>query len=302
MYKEIYTDTTENLTLSVYLDGVLADPTAQDVDVKIYDKAGTQIGAAIAATRMGTGVYKFLFPLAYTDVESTYTVRWEFDIQGTPANRVDKIVVVTPYASLEDIATAANLSMIVGSPNYKSATEIAAAEARARRAIEAYTGQFFGRRVGSEYAEAAGNEILTLSEPVIQVNEVYYGTTKIYDHLEIDNDAVFEVSLTGQSIVGYLPLTDGSKSDTYANFARYNKYIVAGIFGYETVPADIKEAATVLAAFYVCNDSTYWNRYIKQVKFGESQMAYDTRAFGGTGVAYCDMLLDPYRMLNMFIV
>lgn len=301
MYFEVYTDTTQFLTLSVYQSNALIDPDGSAVSVSVY-KNGVMLGAPISATKHSTGIYKFLFPMVYTDVEDVYQVRWDFTISSVQAYRIDKVAVVTPYAEIDNIALEAGLSLTPGDSNYKSIDEITRAETQARRAIEAYTGQFFGRRGGSEYAEAAGNEILTLSEPVIQVNAVYYGTRKIYDHLEVDNEAVFETSPTGQSIVGYLPLTDGSRSDTYASFARYNKYIVEGIFGYETVPADIQEAATVLAAFYLCKDSTYWNRFIKQVKFGESQMAYDTRAFGGTGVAYVDMLLDPYRLLNMFIV
>jgi hypothetical protein len=216
----------------------------------------------------------FRLEIQYYDGPTLRTVKNSYDV-------------VTQYAGVEDIAISGNVSITdTFAQNYQPWTVVREMESLARRTVEAFTGISFGRRYKKVQVDASDSTSLYLDEELSWVGAVFHDEEMIYGP---GLDSTVNISDTGRLIEVY-----DSSGDKFGFPSGFNYYVV-GIFGPEEVPYDVELATKQLAIFYLCADSSTMNKYVEQIKFGESAVKTNRMAFTGTGLRSVDLLLDHYR-------
>jgi hypothetical protein len=236
---------------------------------------------AIDVSELSQWPEPFKIELSYYDGAVLKTVKNSYDV-------------VTKYASVEDIAISGGISL--NDPmaqNYQPWTVVREMESLARRVVDSFTGRSFGRRYKKVQVDATDGCSLYLDEPVSWVGAVFHDEEMIYGP---DLDSTVAVSDSGQLVE--VRDSTGQKF----GFPSGYEYYVVGIFGPEEVPIDVQLATKQLAIHYLCSDSSTVNKYVEQVKFGESSTKTNRLAFYGTGLRAVDLLLDHYRFHRYLVV
>jgi hypothetical protein len=73
-----------------------------------------------------------------------------------------------------------------------------------------------------------------------------------------------------------------------------NIYTVDGNWGWEEVPAAVKEAAKLLVNDYACADAQYRDRYLTSMTAADWRIQFNSGAFKGTGNVRADQLLSDF--------
>lgn len=294
---EIYRNSTEYVGLTLYSNGQYIEPTDADGNpmmpvVRVLSEDGlTVLRDYKTSTRQDVGRYNFLLDLNLTQNESILQVEWNFEIEGDPATKIDYVEVVTPYVTPDTIKSSY--------PNLadRSHDEIKEHERLARLVIDAYTGQFFGKRRMS--VKVYPNSVGTLQ---------FFMNVLSIESLAINGAAVNPTGYRfdyGSNCI-YVPRTSDTweiKYDTAARPRSKSRYYIAtGTFGYQTVPSDVNIAAKMLVNDYFCQDNMYRQKGIKAVRAADWRFDVDDRAFTGTGNIDVDRILDKYRVTNLVII
>jgi hypothetical protein len=80
------------------------------------------------------------------------------------------------------------------------------------------------------------------------------------------------------------------------------EYVVEGVWGYQDVPGDVKQAARLLVQDYSCDESLWRERYIDSVRAGDWRFEFNAQAFAGTGNVQADQILSGYRRATMVVI
>lgn len=197
--------------------------------------------------------------------------------------------VVTPYTTPDAIAASGNIDMYDSdATNYHSYSSVRDAEAAARFVIESQTGRSFGRHYNQQVVDGTDLDCLYVDEHITWIGLVMHDEEPIYS----DTTGSYTVSPSGHVI----KIKDDSGQ--YYGFPEGFKYTIIGIFGEDSVSADVEMATRLLAVHYLCSDSTTQNNYIESVKFGESATKANRLAFHGTGVMVVDKIIEKYKFHN----
>lgn len=162
-----------------------------------------------------------------------------------------------------------------------------------RHVVEAKTGQSFGKRFDAFPSYGTGH--VRFSAPMIEFTGVSdrYATNSItlsppklaYEVME-DRFGMF-LDWEGYHI----------KTDSTLLLTRRNRgcVFVKGIFGYEYVPRDVKEAALLLAGMWGCEQAVWRDRYIQTMRSSDWSVSYHRNGFlSTTGSVTADLLLAKY--------
>lgn len=163
-----------------------------------------------------------------------------------------------------------------------------------RHVVEAYTGQSFGLRKGTEIATWASNTWVTES-PIVSIESFGAPAEVVVTYPTIGGDVLRR---------SYDPKSDtyilsGKTYDPWNPQTKAKTAPVVGIFGYEYVPFDVKEAAMHLAASYGCNESMWRDRYLQSMASADWRVTYTSGAYVGTGSVIADQLLEKYQNSGM---
>lgn len=203
---------------------------------------------------------------------------------GAVYNIKDRAQVVTPLFDFSDLPT---------DQGYKE-EDWRELERLVRHVVEAYTGQSFGKYRDTRVVSENSN-IVSLDVPMIEfigVGDRYitHSTTLTPPKLphEIFNDG-YDLKIDWSN---YHVKTDSmwilSKRP---NGCR----LITGYFGYEYVPADVKEAALLIAGMWGCNQAVWRDRYIQTMRSSDWSVTYNDRGFEfTTGSVTADLLLSKY--------
>lgn len=247
-------------------------------------------------------------PYAATHAEANLNVAVAFTVGGNPYVKNVKVEVVTPYVELHEVK-----KIIGGTPSDEECFE---AEQAARLVINAHTGQSFGLFEGTYTVMGNFDAALPMPAHVVSISKIDEGAYTRYDTSDGDEDnwlgkGFFEITGTGwflkrtnwgnstwnadfewsQYTSDPITYPASTRSTTFANDVIYT---VTGVFGYETVPPAIHDAAALLVNDYACADREYRERYLESIKSADWRIQFNRGAFRRTGNARADKLLSPY--------
>lgn len=292
---EVLVNTVSNVFYNIFVNGVLTDATGT-VTVNVYKDGVKVVNAATATKISGTGKYSYLIPgsvvvdsetIPLITVEGVLVIEWNFTVSSNAFSIREYYDVVTPYALWSDFNT-------LGTVAY---ADYVLCERIARKVINAYCGQEFGKITATLPQEGTGNDGLKLSKRLISLTDVTWPT----------------IDSRPGVVIGWIPTewettADGWVLRTQPNvtkidpvdpdnpiFKRNIIYNVTGVWGYEGVPSSVEEASKILIADYLCVDHKYRDKYLSDVKMGDWKFQFTSKAWTGTGNATADELLQDYR-------
>ncbi|ASR77317.1 hypothetical protein FDI36_gp206 [Streptomyces phage NootNoot] len=289
---EIYRDTTSTVTLEHPVTGTLTADVMRGDAVISADQPVTSSG----------GIHTTTIDWSLTEYDGTLKVVWK----KTGFSRSTYVEVVTPIIPLFQLE--ALLEDVSQQDRYD-------AEAVARRIIEVYTGQSFGKFRGTK--DVAGNDSsrLALPMPLISFTDMTDST------LSYDPSAF---RITGEGwFLGQAPgawwtikqappeevLDEFHSGVIYApgvikkrDFSYTAVYTITGDWGYESVPYPVVQAAKLLISDYACQDASYRDKYLESMKAADWRIQFTQAAYDGTGNLKADQLLEPYKLTNMVVI
>ena len=161
-----------------------------------------------------------------------------------------------------------------------------------RHVVEAFTGQHFGKTIKTK--SITTNTVQNFDVPLIELRGVSdryatHSTTLTPPKMS------YEIADEGHTLSidwdSYHVKTDSMWIlDKKANSC----VLMEGVFGYDRVPADVKEAALLIAGVWGCEQAVWRDRFIETMRSSDWSVTYNDGAFVSTGSATADQLLAKY--------
>lgn len=241
-------------------------------------------------------------PFSLTSLDQEFEVKFNFVIDSVSASITEHVNVVTPVLSRAR-------AEILAPGRYDDSEPIV------RHIIESYTGQRFGKWIGTYNIFGEDDSELQLPSRLISLSAINYGgvSEDVNTYLikgerwfigknrygltvkEAPPEESVEYVISGGETIFY-PFRG------YARFGEDVEYAISGVWGYESVPVLVVKAAETLFADYVCNEATYRNRYVSSVAAQDWKLTFNGRTWDGTGNVIADQLLEKYRRTGMAII
>ena len=274
----------------------------------------------LTATQLETdpGTYQVILPMTLTSRPRSFKLNWKYTVGSEQVLHTSYLDIITPYADIAEIMQDLNLGLDQSDPNYKTYHEIIMAEKYARKTIEAFCGQNFYLYDDIQVAYGAGTNILSLPFKLSALHELYADDVLLVDKINginnwgytpIVSETGFGLRIDMNSFMdntvyvanGMVPPTvnDLAYHGVFRNNVRYR---VQGRFGWDEVPPNVEEAATILVKEYFSKDNTWRNKYVKKLSAFDWDIEYSSDIFRGTGNLYVDQLLQPYVITGMVVI
>lgn len=309
---ELWKETTNK----VYLEGDSGwTPTAT------YAKDGVSAGSLSPV--WNTDDLRFEATLPYILDECTVTVTWTFTVPGAgQIIKTDSYEIITPLVTKREIKSI-----------WEEATdeEVVEVEAAVRYIIQAHTGQKFGKRNKSMVVPGDGEKALAMPERLMSISGIktlsavlnpsaviiiadgWYVKKKYYDVVsEIENTSLywdgagvydFDFPEEAPHGLGHTPdrfghgeIISAPGSFSGATWKDDYPFTITGVWGYDSVPSAVKEAAKLLINDYACSEQSYRDRYLDSIKSADWRLQFNDKAFLHTGNVRADQLLNDYVM------
>lgn len=300
--KELLVNSISNIEYKIYVDGVLTDATG-DVrvtvskeDVKIVDN---QIATPVPST---DGTYRYLMPTTITvegepfdvtSAEGILKATWTFAVGVTTLVVTEYYDVVTPYCSWEYFAPVSPDTI----PTYQDYLEC---ERIARFVINSHCGQEFGQEYSTYAVEGHGTNSLALPRHIQTLDAVTWATNPVPRPGEVigwNYPYAWEIVASGWTIRQQPYPNDPIVTNQHKpRFIRNRTYNISGLWGYQSVPTEVVEAAKILTADAMCKEAKYRDKYLDNIKMGDWRLQFTAGAWQGTGNAKADDLLIDYRL------
>ena len=269
------------------------------------------------ASETDFGVYNVYPPLSLTDRPRSLRLVWEYEVDGKEVTKEHKLFVVKPYTDLTQAADALGFGFDQSDPNYRTFSDLVAAERYARKLIENYTSQQFYLYDDVNVVYSTGADILPLPYKLNSLHELYLNDILLVDTINDVNNWNMSVIVSESGFGLRVNRADMLDNTVYvANgmippsindsnggaFINGGTYRVAGRYGWEEVPDDVELACIELMRDFFSKDKEWRNKYIKSIQTFDWQFQYDTSSFTGTGNNYADQLLLPYVINKMVVI
>lgn len=284
-------DRTARLTVPV-------TPSSSSADVNVYVKGQSTPVYTPATVTPETDGLSFMLPFSLVQDEKDLFVTWSFTYTENSVeqtyNGTTYIEVVTPILTDKEIKEI--------HPN-ATAYEITRIEKAVRHIIQAFTGQKFGKFVGTKDVQGTGSLALNLPARLVSITSVN-NVQNVSDYFLIDG---------GGWVLRHYPWgVPPVKADYYGlhqhvggvihnpnsvkigEFNASTTYSINGVWGWETVPSQVKEAARLLVNDYACTDINYRDRYLTSMTAADWRIQFNSGAFLKTGNVRADQLLNDY--------
>jgi hypothetical protein len=314
---QILRGTIATAELEIYSNGRLINADG-DVTLTIVDADYSDVILGenlVAYNDPAIGRYTFDLDSTYTNLNRILMLTWSYEVNGKSTYQEDYYEVYTPYASVSEIISYYDFGTRPSDVNYRSETEIAAAEKIARLQIEGYAGQAFGRAWGQQEIFGNGSDALELVQRMISVERLYENGRLVIDYTTdpVVNTFGWNVELTPTNRAIRILNQDYNNFINYDNqidpvnmyvgrFRDRSRYMVYGELGWTYVPSDVSTCAKILAGDYLAQDSQWRNKYLKKINLSEISFELAGGAFNGTGNVIVDGILDSYRNTGIVII
>ncbi len=256
--------------------------------------------------------YSIDIPFALAQSDRSLEIQWTFDyVEDGHTYEYDNktyVDVVTPILPIRDIQA------ILGD-NFND-EEVADVERAVRHIIQAHTGQFFGKFFGKKYITGSGEPYLRLPSKLISLNTVN-GNTYWNDALAVRGSGWYLQSRTyGVPTVradfdgwhedpwgysGRVPIVAPYTKTTF-NFLDNVEYEVDGVWGWNSVPTAVQEAARLLVNDYACSDSMYRDRFLSSMTAADWRIQFHEGAFSNTGNVRANQLLAEFVLRRGWVI
>jgi hypothetical protein len=258
-----------------------------------------------------SGGYRVVLPFSLVDADRDLTIKWRFSyLQGSSTLTYaydTNVSVVTPYLTHDDILTA------IPEASALSSLELSRLERKIRGVIDNFTGQSFGKFIGSNEVTGAGDRELKLPDRLLEMTNLTG-----FDILK-DSDGDTELGFYAVRGDGWFigiarPTPDGDfvfenvirNPRTMWNNCNHFRddvvYTVTGTWGYYSVPQSVIEAAIILCEDEICPQSEYRDRYLKTISGDGWRYEYNPAAYSGTGSVVADQLLSQFCVQKMLVI
>lgn len=288
--KELLVNNLSTVDYTIYIDG-----TATNADGSVAAKAylnNAETGTNLSVSSPSTGKYKALVPMTMVASEGSVRVEWTFTIQSNPVVLSEEYEVVTPYVSWNVFQSKASYADYLDS------------ERIARKVIDWYTGQTFGKLATIYTVEGIDTNGLKLPRRLLSLTEVrwmdqYTNPSVITAPSPSDGWNEYNWELVSDGWILRTPRARKRLDAAYPtkySFSRNTSYQVEGVWGYSAIPTNIEEAAKIMVANLLCKDQKYRDKYLKAIQTNDWDIEFMKEAFQGTGSVTADQLLNEYRM------
>lgn len=312
---EIQKGSSQTVYLDLYSENADALPT-----VTVQKGDGTT--TSLVVTNEGpvgniTERYSTILGLANTQNEDSLKVTWSLSIGGTPVTKTEYYDIVTNYVSVSEVKA------IWPHLSDDQAVDL---ESNVRRIIDAYCGQNFGGSTKTLTVNGAGEDFLRLPERLLVLQGIQTLTTtldikdsiitgdgwylkkgwtagNVYttsDNQYFTNVDDFWINNPDVGEPGYEKPEHGYVIHAPRQYAMTTPWMkdypfkITGSWGWVRVPVDVSLAAKLLINDYGCNEELYRDRYLKAVKFADTDIDFGQPSWGGTGNVRADQLLSEF--------
>lgn len=230
--------------------------------------------------------------LPYLQYDGELAINWTFLIEYDTYTERVYYDVVTPILSRAEIAD-------IYDPEVLTDKEYLKIEAATRHIINAHCGQTFGKYIGTWTVRGDASNSLALPARLLQVENVNGilpaeysidgGGFNLRHYIYSDVNIKADVGVQQRAGVIFDPY-----AISRAKFEKDQTYSVYGIWGYNSVPQTVKEAAKLLVNDYACADAAYRDRYLTSMTAADWRIQFNAGAFINTGNVRADQLLEPY--------
>ncbi len=302
---EVKINTSKTLTLTLP-----SDPTSNSVSVSLYHEFGDLVSGPTSATRTGTGVYTITYGQESSGIyilnsSGKYKAEFTYAVSGTTYTQTQVINVYTPYITYEEFFEEyPELEESFGPKFEKS-------ERQVRNIINTFTGQSFDPyNKKTLILNGSNTENLHLPLPIYTIRKVItdVGTTEeetIHDittsleNLEKVRTGVFNFG-SSYYIRWKKSLLDSVNVMLYTNkFKPKTTYSVYGDFGWQFVPENVKQAAVLILADMMNDDSAYRRHGFYAVDLDIVKLQSKQSFYESTGNIDADTLLMDYTLFVM---
>lgn len=291
--------------MEIYTNAKAADRTVflpfpdavNSVDAFVY-KDGVLLFEIATVTAIPGEGFSAVLPLHLLQHDGDLKVHWTVkytepsDSTEYTINRVTPVEVVTPILSKAEILAV-----------WDTATpdEVETIEKVVRHVIQAYTGQEFGHWHGTTTVKGDGTPALYSPTKIIELTGVSGNAPITGWALDPDGHIVYRFPWGVPPVkADYHNLhyhTGGViHNPNHVSLSQWAKgtYELTGRFGWEEVPAGVKEAAKLLVNDYACADSQYRDRYLESMTAADWRIQFNSGAFKATGNVRADQLLGEF--------
>lgn len=288
--KELLVNNLSTVDYTIYVEGVPTAATGAVTASAFLN--GSATGTTLTVTNPSTGKYTAMLPMSMVTGEGNVRVQWAFTIQSNAMVLSEEYVVVTPYAPWSYFQNKATYA------DFRDCERVA------RKIIDAYTGQSFGKVSAVYTVEGIDTNGIKLPKRLMSVTEVtwqdqYTNPTIVTPPVPTDGWNEYDWELVADGWILRTPRSRRRMDAVYPtkfSFKRSTSYNINGVWGYSTVPTNIEEAAKIIVANLLCKDQKYRDKYLESVKANDWNITFMKEAFQGTGSVTADQLLNEYRM------
>lgn len=304
---EVYKDTSEQIELRTYISGVRVNSVTTP-EYTVYDVSdGSTVistGDSTVVTGESAEYYAFLLTPEHTSTCRTLKVHWTYTLSTAIGNvtgqSFDYIDVVSPYVTPGELI-AEFPEFASGGSNEKTFDELKSMERTIRHVIDTFCGQSFKAEYGVEKSVMGhDSNFLILNDRLMTLDTIELEDTDLTDYVETDADDLWTIRRKQD-------FGDTVKRDVEnvfgRNFFKENRiYKVTGDWGWDYVPNEVNQAAKILVANAYCQEETYRQRYIDNLRAADFRIEFWYPSDETTGIANADLMLYQFRRYNVVII
>jgi hypothetical protein len=294
---ELYYATADSLTISIYINGSLANADSPPTVTITRLSDGAAIVTGGVSSFVSTGKYQYPLTTANNSTISKFKAVWSYTIAAVVNTKIDFYETVVGYT------TASEVRDYFTSLASKTNDEIYRYEKLARRIINAVTNQTFDFELATT-KKVAGRKDNTLELPrrIFTLTQVTVdGDEDISSEVEIKDDKWITPI---NSVAPGFWIQDVKRGviDPGFYFRGGPKYWVKGDWGWQDVPEEIELATKLLINDYFCDDSLLRQHGIIQAQFGDRSTIYRSDLWATTGNYDVDILLSGFVDLQLRVI
>lgn len=261
-----------------------------------------------------TGGYRVLLPFSLVQSDRSIEIRWKFNYVEASVTKTytytTRVDIVTPYVTIDEIKQAFPEVNDMFTPD-RIDYELRRLERKIRGVIDNYTGQSFGRYVGTRTVVGSGDEELRVQNRLVRLDNIA-GSNIIYSSDGVSAPGLYSTRGDGWYVGFSAPIPTGDyvfenvirdPDSVYKRGFRDNVvYTITGVWGWDDVPSEVKEAALLLCEDELCPQGEYRDRYLKSISGDGWRYEFNPNAYYGTGSVMADQLLEPFRRSTMTVI